>query len=602
VKRPNAAWRGHLEDYYWLHDILRVSVGVPAWALEIDAKGGQQWRDLSLVLPPLAPYHFEIAFGREGERDRYYRRLMKQVMEQGRPVEGQLHGAMDLMVPLGRSRGRSTALYLGQYLGAPPSYDGLAAAWTGLSRRPAAPGDGDFIAFLSATLRLPILPPPAREGLRDFGLLYAAHLRGERARGGLERTLEALRQRAFRPWLPHPVWAYQAIGFDKQRQTPWWPAQELAPWMREELGLRRPPTTVLALLPLGLEPGRARVAARALLFDAWAWCRRRGGITVAPLFEDGVVFLAETPEGKGSAAVRAGLGDLAEELRALARRREALDCAVGIGEPVPRGQRLWASYQQALLSLQLALQQGRRVLFHSQAGRQREAFSYARLAAASRALAGVFERGSLDALRPAADEHVRRVLEYAAGRLELARGQCLASLFACVEALGRRAAPDDEALQALARSAAHPLEQAPSLSALLNAYHEALAGLAELAGAGGGRLGVQGLIRWLEEHYQRPLPLAAAAKQAGLSVPVFTRAFRQATGRSFADWLRQRRCDAAEELLRHSRLGVAEIARDCGFSAVHAFLRAFKARHRMTPGAWRQKRAPRALSVRPERK
>lgn len=594
VPSPGPAWLDRLEDYYWLHDLLRVSVGVPAWGLRFDGKGGRLWRDLTQVLPPLAPYHFEIAFGREGDRDAHYARLAAQALDSGQPAEGELFGFCDLMVPVGRHGRGATVLYFGQYLAEPPDYDRLAAQWQALSGRPAAAADPDFDAFLSSALRLQVLPGPAREGLRELGRHFAAHLRGQ-AGGRLQQRLEALRRRAFRPWVPHPVWAYQAIGFDRQRPVPWHPGTDLEPWMREELGLRHPPTAVLALLPLQQEPARARVQARALLGEAWAWCRRRGGVTVAPFSEEGLVFLAETPEGRGPAAVRAGLADLAQDLRALGRAR-GLDCAVGIGDPVPRGQRLFPSHQQAVLSLHLALQAGRRVAFYTPGPRREGPFSYASLARSARELAALFEQGTFEPLGPASGEHVRRVLEFAAGRLEPARGQLLASTFACLEALGRRLGPADAQVSELGRSLAQPLEEARSLAGLLAAFEAGLRRLAQaVEGRQGGRLGLQGFIAWLHENQARRLGLAAAARQAGLSVPAFTRAFRTATGQSFAAWLRRRRCDAALQLLRGTSLPLAEIARQCGFPSVPAFLRAFKAQQGRTPGRWRQEQRSKGL-------
>jgi AraC-like DNA-binding protein len=581
-------WLRRLEDYYWLHDLLRVSVGVPAWGLRFVGQGGRVWRDLTQVLPPLAPFHFEMAFGRDGERDDYYARLAKQALATGRPAEGELFGFRDLMVPVGQHGREATVLYFGQYLAQAPDYDRLAQAWSAISGRPAALSDPDFDAFLSSALRLQVLPEPARLGLHELGGHFAAHLRGE-TRSRLEAALDALRKRAFRPWVPHPVWAYQAIGFDKHRPAPWHPGDELHPWMREELGLRHPPSTVLALLPLQQEPARGRVLARALLGEAWAWCRQRGGVTVAPFSEEGLVFLAETPAGKGAAAVRAGLGDLAAELRELGRRR-GLDCAVGIGAPVPRGERLFSSYQQAVLSLQMAVQAGRRTLFYEPGSHAREAFSYASLARSARELTVLFEQGAAEALRPAADEHVRRVLEFAAGRLEAARGQFLASTFACLEALGRRQGPADEGLSALGRSLSQPMEEARGMIELLAAYEAGLRRLAHwMEGRQGRRLDLQGLVAWLGENFRRPLRLSSAARQAGLSVPAFTRAFRKATGQSFAAWLRRRRCDEALALLRGTPLPLAEVARQCGFSGVPSFLRAFKAQVGTTPGQWREK-------------
>jgi AraC-like DNA-binding protein len=585
-----AAWLGRLEDYYWLHDLLRVSVGVPAWAVVWDGADGLIWRDLSLVLPPLAPYHFETAWGRESLRDAYYQRQLRRALDQGKPIEGELFACRDLFVPVGKLGRGGVVLYLGQYLGAAPDYDALGRAWTALSGRAPASGDADFEAYLSAALRLPILPPPAVQGLMELGRLLGAHLRGELTRQRLEPRLERLRQHAFAPWLPHPVWAYQAIGYDKQRPTPWHPGRELNQWMKREMGLTRPPSTVLALLPLHAEAARARVAGRALLSEAWAWCRARGGATPAPLAEDGLQLLVETDPKASLAQVRAGLRRWAEDLRELARTRLGVDSAVGIGEPVPQGERLFPSHQQAVLALETAVQEGQRLRFHHELKREAGPFSYVQLARAARDLAEGFERADAGGLRLAVDEHVRRVLEYAAGRVDLARGQFLAATFLCLEAAGRRQGLGPEPLDPLSRSLAEDLERSHGMVDLLRAHNAGLRRLAALSLERGARargLALQAFVAWLPQGLASRLTLAQAAAQAGLSVPAFTRAFRRATGSAFKPYLHRLRCDEAARLLRGTGLSVAEVAQRCGFSSTHHLTRPFRLHFGKTPGAYR---------------
>lgn len=589
LARP-PAWLGHLEDYYWLHDLLRVSVGVPAWAVIWDGADGLIWRDLSLVLPPLAPYHFETALGREAERDAYYRRQLGEALAGGKPVEGELFACRDLFVPVGRIGRGGVVLYFGQYLGGPPQYDVLLRGWTALSGRAAAPGDADFEAFISAALRLPILPPPAVRGLMELGRLLGAHLRGELPRGRLEPRLERLRAQAFAPWLPHPVWAHQAIGYDRQRPTPWYPGRELGVWMKRELGLQRPPTLVLALLPLHAEAARARVAARALVGEAWAWCRARGGATPAPLGEDGLLLLMETRPQDNPTQVRARARRWAEGLRELARRRLGVDSAVGIGEPVALGERLFPSHQQALLALETAVQEGQRLRYYHELKREAGPFRYAQLAGAARALAEAFARAEGEGVRLAVDDHVRRVLEYAAGRVDLARGQFLAATFLCLEAAGRRQGLGATQLDPLSRSLAEDLERSHGMVDLLRAYNGGLRrlGALSLQPAHRGRgLALQGFVAWLQQSLGRPLTLAQAAAQAGLSVPAFTRAFRRATGSAFKPYLHRLRCEEAAMLLRGSALTVAEVAQRCGFSSTHHLSRPFRRLYRETPGAYR---------------
>ncbi len=76
----------------------------------------------------------------------------------------------------------------------------------------------------------------------------------------------------------------------------------------------------------------------------------------------------------------------------------------------------------------------------------------------------------------------------------------------------------------------------------------------------------------------------------GLPTGRFVRAFRQTTGMPPHRWLRQFRVERAKELLFGTRLSLAQIAYDCGFSDQSHFTRVFTAAIGITPGAWRRQR------------
>lgn len=65
--------------------------------------------------------------------------------------------------------------------------------------------------------------------------------------------------------------------------------------------------------------------------------------------------------------------------------------------------------------------------------------------------------------------------------------------------------------------------------------------------------------------------------------------FRRRTGQSYTDWLSARRMVVARLRLKNSTASVATLAREVGFSASPAFVRAFRAQHGMTPGEFRRR-------------
>lgn len=83
-------------------------------------------------------------------------------------------------------------------------------------------------------------------------------------------------------------------------------------------------------------------------------------------------------------------------------------------------------------------------------------------------------------------------------------------------------------------------------------------------------------------------PLAALAKECGLSASQFSRAFRRSVGMPPHRWMIRQRVERAKACLRDSRAPLAEIALARGFSDQSHFTRCFAAWTGVSPGAWRR--------------
>lgn len=80
---------------------------------------------------------------------------------------------------------------------------------------------------------------------------------------------------------------------------------------------------------------------------------------------------------------------------------------------------------------------------------------------------------------------------------------------------------------------------------------------------------------------------AAAAKAAGVSPRQLTQHFKERTGRTFADLLREARVEHACELLAQTDQPVAAIAADCGFCDQSYFTHVFQKLKKTTPKLYR---------------
>uniref|UniRef100_B0T7L9 Transcriptional regulator, AraC family n=1 Tax=Caulobacter sp. (strain K31) TaxID=366602 RepID=B0T7L9_CAUSK len=82
--------------------------------------------------------------------------------------------------------------------------------------------------------------------------------------------------------------------------------------------------------------------------------------------------------------------------------------------------------------------------------------------------------------------------------------------------------------------------------------------------------------------------LAEVARQCGLSIGHFSRAFRQSLGTTPHQWLVQRRLDAAKDLIRSCRMPLSTVALSCGFADQSHLTRVFTREVGASPAAWRR--------------
>jgi AraC family transcriptional regulator len=92
----------------------------------------------------------------------------------------------------------------------------------------------------------------------------------------------------------------------------------------------------------------------------------------------------------------------------------------------------------------------------------------------------------------------------------------------------------------------------------------------------------------IRENLEGNIRLCDLARECGLSVSHFTRAFRKSFGKSPYRWLLERRIDRAKALLMTSDLSIVDIAIRSGFSDQTAFTRAFGRIVGDSPGRWRR--------------
>jgi AraC-like DNA-binding protein len=98
---------------------------------------------------------------------------------------------------------------------------------------------------------------------------------------------------------------------------------------------------------------------------------------------------------------------------------------------------------------------------------------------------------------------------------------------------------------------------------------------------------IDAATQWLRDHFRDDLDLLAVARHVGCAPHYLSRLFKQHTGRTLSQKLREIRIDRAATLLRSGDCNVTEAAFEVGYSSLSHFTKAFVAEKRVRPSDWR---------------
>jgi AraC-like DNA-binding protein len=115
---------------------------------------------------------------------------------------------------------------------------------------------------------------------------------------------------------------------------------------------------------------------------------------------------------------------------------------------------------------------------------------------------------------------------------------------------------------------------------------EQYARLLDLAAAEAASNPVSAVLQYVQGHLTEPLTVADLAEQVSLSPSAFAHLFRDVTGRSPYQFVKEMRLDRARELLIDGQFAVARVSKEVGYGSVSHFISEFRARFGVTPRAY----------------
>ncbi len=96
------------------------------------------------------------------------------------------------------------------------------------------------------------------------------------------------------------------------------------------------------------------------------------------------------------------------------------------------------------------------------------------------------------------------------------------------------------------------------------------------------------VIEYVENNYSHNISLESASELLNLHPIYFCRIFKEATGKTFINYLNFVRISKAEDLLIFTNKSITEIAMETGFTSVQYFNRIFKEAKGRTPTEFRK--------------
>jgi AraC-like DNA-binding protein len=95
-------------------------------------------------------------------------------------------------------------------------------------------------------------------------------------------------------------------------------------------------------------------------------------------------------------------------------------------------------------------------------------------------------------------------------------------------------------------------------------------------------------VDYIFAHYARELPLEEVAEYLGMKPTYFSRVFKQATGRTFIEFVNRLRISKSCELLADGDKAVTDVCFESGFNNISNFNRRFQQLKGMTPSHYRR--------------
>jgi AraC-like DNA-binding protein len=590
---PAQNWETNFFPHFSIFNILFHFLNMPC-AL-VDPKT-PIWYFFNLHYRTMDTVQFELHFEKSVHRNSYNLDCLNKVVRTRKTLVASHRGFWDIFVPVFEKGKVKAVLQSGNFSRTPPTREMLEREWKVITGRKASPLDADFIRYVRAALETPLLEGPVLKAYLEVLELYAGVLENRPNRESAYQRMEELRRKVFAKHFPHNYWVQAVIQTKPYVDPPWVWTGGLSQWERDEIGINRIPTVVIAVMPV--ESSRANVDEVQSLLDA-SLMQRESFLfaktlpeTVAGSLENyGMVFLTSAGPGKNETQAKLEIQDRAREIADYIEKRFHLRVRVGIGRTTPVGDSLGESFREAVSALHWCVYQGKPLIFYEDETGQIQRTEAPDLRASLNQLVEAWSRGSGPEAELVRDQYVQKVLLFSSEKPDEIRVHFQNAIFGILEVLERRLLLRGEGLQELSMDLSRKLTEAGSAYVLLSVFRECLGVLGAFfnrPAEGDRNQRIERAKSFIDQNYRQLLTRPKIARQEGFSISGFNRGFKRLTGLGFAAYLQRLRVEQAKRLLKTTQLPLSQVGQECGFRSTNYFLQIFKKRTGQSPGEFRR--------------
>lgn len=100
---------------------------------------------------------------------------------------------------------------------------------------------------------------------------------------------------------------------------------------------------------------------------------------------------------------------------------------------------------------------------------------------------------------------------------------------------------------------------------------------------------ISAVKQYIDEHPLEKKDTEDLTSLAGINRNLLQKSFREIYGIKISEYQKQKRMEAAGQMLEDGRLSKKQIASRCGYSRFNNFCRPFRKVYKMTPGEWQNR-------------